>query len=534
MLDTEDSTVVQDTENDWDTIDFISIDDVDDYIIDGYSTDENSIQSTLASDFEFIEHPGIIPLDYDSPYDADTTVIPLIIGCSGGGGHNAASEAFAQFLKQNRHNKLPIYLPGKSRHSAVGISILVASYAGFFPAVTKTMKAVGLPIVPNHTKLSKAKMQLQTEKCALYIDMLLHVYKTGYDNAAIWNTLQREDQKEELLKLVTWQSQNDLVFYADVYRYFLKLLLKTHLQGTPYTEVISTQALGLPALCDAVREYNRRCKATLVIHQYMTDLPTSGAIHFFGILSKLSPTQQNQMKLYAVGMNEPILQVFFKQGIYFQNVYTVNPKKNPMLRAGFHNPDNDNSARFDIEVSLSLTAGTTLPPIKANERIAAIMLGSQAGTDTTSYISSLIHNGIDKVFVFGGTNPDIKSKIETYLSSFLDKIILLPPQGDDFIASLMTRCHILIIRAGGLSVMEQMAMNHHKDQIILIHHADSDSEILESGIPWEDANADVLINVLQAIRIAKTSPSLAYEKIQLFQSEMGYYQEEERDWKLVR
>ena len=82
--------------------------------------------------------------------------------------------------------------------------------------------------------------------------------------------------------------------------------------------------------------------------------------------------------------------------------------------------------------------------------------------------------------------------------------------------------------------MEQMAMNHHKDQIILIHHADSDSEILESGIPWEDANADVLINVLQAIRIAKTSPSLAYEKIQLFQSEMGYYQEEERDWKLVR
>ncbi len=87
--------------------------------------------------------------------------------------------------------------------------------------------------------------------------MLLDVYPAGYASVAIWNILQRDGQVEDLKKLVCLQAKSDKENYSIVKNYILNALKNAVDGKTPYTEMISTQAMALPALCDAVMEYNK-------------------------------------------------------------------------------------------------------------------------------------------------------------------------------------------------------------------------------------------------------------------------------------
>ncbi len=266
---------------------------------------------------------------------------------------------------------------------------------------------------------------------------------------------------------------------------------------------------------------NRFPYPKIVIHQYMTDLPTEGAVHFLNPLANLSIEQQKQINLYAVDLQENFLQRFFFQGYHFTGVYNIPTDQNPMVRAGFKDPSLDNSNRFHLDAEITLkwheeNITKKRFAIKANESIAAIMLGSQAGNNTTEYIETLLESGFDKVFVFGN-NETITNKVAQIKTKYVDKeIICLGNQGDKEIAALMTRSNLVIIRGGGLSVMEQLTMNHNPGQAILIHHtnANTDKE-LTSGIPWEDGNVDRLIQVLNEkdIYAQKTSPEQAKRQI---------------------
>jgi hypothetical protein len=450
----------------------------------------------------------------------------LLIAISGGAGHIAAIKAFADKYQTNcqtRYNPIPYK---KKASSLAGFSIFVASYASYFPRIQNILHTLKLPALPNHEKLMEAVTQLASAAPRAYIDMLLDVHPSGYESAAIWNIFQREDQKEELSKLVALQAQNDALFYHHVYNYFFDLLLKAEIENVPYTEIISTQVAGLPALCDAVRNYNQAYGKNIIIHQYMTDLPTIGAEHFFGAFSRLTPDQQQLMNVYAVGITEEVWALFFKSQ-FFNGIFNINPKNNPMIRHGFIDPQNDNSQRFDSPIMLLaspdsinlfafqdetlMRSTATSITIPAHTKIASIMLGSQAGTDTVRYITNLIYNGIEKVFIFGGSNLEISKRIENLLKfskTLADKVILLGNQDAPFICSLKTRSNVIIMRSGGLSVMEEMAVNHNPNQIILLHYADSGSGALVSGIPWEDHNADMLIETLKdQIKILKVMPS---------------------------
>lgn len=79
---------------------------------------------------------------------------------------------------------------------------------------------------------------------------------------------------------------SDTFNYQIVYDYFMKKLQDAELMGAPYTEIISTQAMALPALCNVVNDYNanRPAENHIVINQYLTDLPTLGAVHFLMFL----------------------------------------------------------------------------------------------------------------------------------------------------------------------------------------------------------------------------------------------------------
>ena len=455
---------------------------------------------------------------------------PLMIGCSGGGGHNMAIEAIIQFLiaiyKDNvtLQSYTPQLLKNKPTDAAVrkkiknGIALMNTPVAG---AVIRTiLEITPLPILPKTESLQAEMESLskkQEDKVRQYVDMLLDVYPGGYESVAIWNVLQRNDQVDTLRKLIALQNESDRDNYEVTYKYFLNALITAEQSGTPYTEIISTQAMGLPALCDAVKEYNKDRENQVVIHQYMTDLPTKGAVHFFNVLARLTREQQEQMKLYGVGLSEEIMKDFFPKGNYFDGLYNIEASENPMVRAGFKDKSLDKSNTFHQDTQVDLKE-EGLFDIAANEKVASIMLGSQASNDTVEYLESLLENGIDKVFVFGGKNENLRVKINEIIArhpEYIDKIIPLGFMNDTQITPLMTRSNLIITRGGGLSVMEQLAIPHNPEQSILIHHANSVAKNLTSGISWEDENVNKLMSSLRekGIYIQKTCPDRAKRHI---------------------
>lgn len=302
-------------------------------------------------------------------------------------------------------------------------------------------------------------------------------------------------------------------------------------EGKPYTEIISTQAMGLPALCDAVIEYNQWSRVQhpaftpLVIHQYFTDLPTHGAVHFFNPLSRLSKKQQQQMHLYGLGMSEDVIRTFFPKGEDFGGIYDIPPKDNPMVRPGFTDPDLDYSKFFHKSCKFYLLDSDNEKQdyrITADEQIATILLGSQASNDTVKYIETLLKNGYQKIFVLGGHlfEKEIQ-EIESRYPQLPNRIVRVSSnQTDTTLTPLLTRSNIIIQRGGGVSVMEAMAMPHNPEQAILIHHTDAHADEIKekeltSGISWEDCNVDRLVTALsqKGLRTKKTSPELAKSEI---------------------
>jgi effector protein SdbA len=528
---------------------FVVVDELADAISDDESLDVISAEEIAAL------MPSVTPAPA-RVYDVQAQ--PLLVACSGGNGHITAINAFHRFF--NKHRLTP-HTPVAYKEKPLSVmrgGMFVAAFANYFKYLQDATSCLGLPVLPTHHKLSEGIEKLiynygTNER--LHVDVLLDAYPPGYESAAVWNILQREDKAEELLKLVALQVHNDKIYQRAVTKYFFNLLKRAREEGSPYTEVISTQAIGLPALCDAVKKYNKTYDEDIAIHQYMTDLPTEGATHFFNVLQSLTPSQQQQMKLYAVDFTQDKVNRAFSNGHCFQNVHDIEPTANPMIREGFSNPDYDNSSKHDQTLIL---APETEPfiTINPNEKVASIMLGSQAGTDTGHYMEVLMEQDVDKIIIFGGGNVEIAKKRDALIAEYTEqayekarrsgltenqaqaqaqaakhkaetRLVLLGDQRkDSFIASVMTRSNFIITRAGGLSVMEQMAMRHPENQHILIHHAHVSSDgKYTTGIPWEDKNADSLIDYLtpKGVHIQKTCPTHAEDHINIiFGKEPGW------------
>lgn len=461
---------------------------------------------------------------------------PLFIGCSGGGGHNAAIDAITKGLIKSgsvNEQRLPEYLPileeeirPSFEKTKISAGALVTNAAVLGLVVEKGIKAFQLPVLPSWKEIKQEVHKLsedqKTKKKRLYVDMLLDVFPTGYQNAAIWNILQRKEETDELKKLIALQSHIDEHNYKIIYDYFLNKLKSAHEQRTPYTAIVSSQVMAIPAICDAVREYNRIFDAQVKIHQYLTDLPTLGAVHFFDSLSRLTKDQAQQVCLYGVNIGRNIEKIdnFYREKHTnyiplqekFAQVVNIDPKDNPMVRPGFKAESlGDLKPENTVELSVQVKDKPDVKyQIRANEKIAYIMLGSQAGEDTLGYVKKLAAlKQYQKIFVFNGTSPhlDLKNKLQKEMQGPTE-IVLLDNQDDAHGAAIRVRSDLAVIRGGGLTVMEEMALPIvNPEKIILFHSRRDKSRRFTSGISWEDENANQLIAMVQGKvkKITRTS-----------------------------
>ena len=477
-----------------------------------------------------------MPIRNNSYNNTNPSVIkPLLIGCSGGGGQITGIEGIATYLEKKYPNftelvqhkpilhankaeswiKTYIYKGSHFTNNIYLLSPLIQNIISFF---------TNYPLLPEMGDLKSEVSALAKKEEKMtsrrYVDMLLDVFPAGYESAAIWNVLLKKEKTTDLKKLIALQYISDDENYKDICSFFSEKLNNAAQEGSPYTEIISTTSMGLPALCDTVKTYHATHpdKSQLTIRLYMSDLPTIGAVHFFNALSILTPEQQQKIELYGVCMYQKTLNHYFPNGHHFKGVYDIPTNDNPMMRPGFTNPDYDNSKKFNTDVTIKTAQNESFTILK-NEQIASIMLGSLASHDTVEYIETLFDSGIDKVFVFGGKIEAISEKIDVILArrpEYKERVIRLGNQGDKEIAQLMTRSNMIFMRAGGMSVMEQMAMRHNKEQTIFLHHANTNRHELTSGISWEDDNVTALIadlNLNKKIRAEKTSPERAKRHI---------------------
>jgi UDP-N-acetylglucosamine:LPS N-acetylglucosamine transferase len=127
---------------------------------------------------------------------------------------------------------------------------------------------------------------------------------SGKQNTATWDETQKKGGMkavQALESLVRWQPVAEFIQYRKVYNSMTACLEEAFKAGTPFTEILSTQAVSTPALLQAVVDYNtRHPDANLKIALTVTEFLSPRATHFLHSLSDLTPEQRAALKVEAV------------------------------------------------------------------------------------------------------------------------------------------------------------------------------------------------------------------------------------------
>ncbi|KTD22361.1 hypothetical protein [Legionella londiniensis] len=480
---------------------------------------------------------------------------PLIFSCSGGAGHISAAQGIINKLQKDNpsvvitQHRAELYQD--KPYSLTAIFLRAALWINSVPVIGAIvgfiLNWIGYPDLPDYDTFwdQMSKIQ-QMEQCKEgetvkpihrpYIDVLKDCYDAGYEFTALNNASHLSLSTKSLKKLLTNKSSVEENNYHSVYHKTLDLLITAATNKTPFTRVVSTQALSLKALCDAVDYYNReflpafnRNKKTgypsIYIDQYLTDLPEPGCTNFMENLDDLSSRQQQLLEIHAVNISECMEAAYFGQEQSFKAVHNIDPLKNPLVREGFKDDNLKNFAVTDQPVTLgyrlfedekSSSYSLKEITINPNAKVASIMIGSLAATATVDYVKCLLEKDYDHIFIFGGLNQHISRKVEEIIKTYSsveqvnirNKLVLLGHQTDQEMAPIMTRSNCVVIRGGGLSVMEQMSMPVLPDKAVFIHYENTPDSDFTSGVSWEDSNADSLIRFLsqKGANVYKTSP----------------------------
>lgn len=472
----------------------------------------------------------------------------LLIGCGGGSGHNKAVRQKKKYLiKERGYTKanFPSHLPNlpqekkfQFKKAPVEVASIVShSIPGISHLIQQLMEKLGIPHIPKiqdiYEEMERLRAEQKGEDGTLkerdYLDMMLDLfpYPTGFLYVALYNVMHKRSTAKALTASTQYQNyvneQNNKYVENQIY----KKLEDSYRAGQPYTDVISTQLMALPGLCEAVNQFNIKYHTKIMVHQYMTDLPTEGAHHFFAALSSLSPSQRQVMYLYGVDFqgSPKVLRYIKKiETEPFAKIFNIDPQNNPMVRAGFRDKkllDISYDKKVDLYVQMA-TGPDKKYTIMPQEKIAYIMQGGLAGNDTIGYALELAKIVIEKkclyskIFVFNGAAPHIyeplKNAIKNLHESRRDlniqesEIIYLVNQDDKHSPAIRVRADA-ILGGGGLTIMEELTIPHLPQQTILFSSKRDSRGHFVLGHPWENKNVDRFISGFETKveKMAKTS-----------------------------
>ena len=421
---------------------------------------------------------------------------PLIISSSGGSGHISCTQNIIQNLLQDPNSRITYHYWQKPSQKCLSFETLVRfalSLMNVKPIkyfLEKSLKVV-IPnkkdIILERNALIQQQMQQPRRQ---YVDFILDILPNGYIFTAIFNFMQKIGHAKTLQIIVKNQGFLDFIYQSNT-QHKIYHLLETALQNRqPYDAIISTQALGIPGICAAVRQYNQQIPhfesmydclvPKLEIQQFITDIPHISAKHFLVPLERLNPLDKTCIKLHLLDIEA---HNHFNVETHANEVVRYQPKTNPMIRDDFkkdvHHPC------YGIHVIHANEYIITLTP---KQRLAVIMLSSGNGEIALDYIEALIQMRIEHIALVGQANEVLTQALQKLNHP---SVYTLGHLNGQQISHLLTYTQILIIKGGGLSLMEISSFELPKDSIIFIHKPiDLDTQLQTSGLVWEDGNTD--------------------------------------------
>jgi len=347
----------------------------------------------------------------------------------------------------------------------------------------------------------------------------------GKKIANAWNNNQKKENIKLINRSLKFHRLGNAGAAIPVFFTTLRVLWKNDIDT-----VINVQPMATSSIVKAVRVMNfvnhRFLKKNHVINVsiLLTELPTERTTDFFKSIKELSKNDRKIVKLITTqpllvnGQNE---QNFWKKntGLSLENItYDDFP-----IRKAFNALDVENiqdidhlQVKFkgndqkkfidectDSKLKTAKNEGLLQLDIQKNDKVFALMLGSQASFDATlSYVKNTIEwaqESLDEdadphyLFVFCGRHEEgqkqslLKAISETVIEAKKNEnyppnlsIIPLAFQDDDQIAPILSRANVTITRSGGLTAMELLKVATGK---VFIHVVDkqSQAQINEEG-----------------------------------------------------
>lgn len=304
-----------------------------------------------------------------------------------------------------------------------------------------------------------------------------------------WNRRQRAGDIAGLKQLVAQQPWTQSIFGQSCRTYMTAVCDGMNSRGLPVTRLYTTQPLLLQSLLDA-------CSSKVQVDLFMTDLPTTEAVHFFQPLkrleAKLSSVWRRKFYLHSLpppagGRQELARLSGVPQGqIYLEQFMPVNraftkptalPQPGEMFALKF-------KAQLPLEEDFLRQLGNPLL-LQPQDEVILVMLGSQP---TASAVEGYARASLSlpklesaKRYVLLACG---KPRVEAYAKLYADMVrlakesegtttVLVPFTGQDA-KEMLGRADITITRSGGMTAGELLVLRTRKeDQKQMLLHVES-------------------------------------------------------------
>jgi hypothetical protein len=288
----------------------------------------------------------------------------------------------------------------------------------------------------------------------------------------LWNTGIRQDS------LVAHFLPRMIGFYEFFYERFMEAKLSNDLQalfdGHPITRIIDTQPMFTPLL---VKQASKVTRKPVAYHKVLTDLPVNANHPFFSGIKKRKNFENVDFFMHGA---PPLTQAPHTPEEFWKTHCNVGPEHyssawGAPVHASFKTVPNDrNTINIHINPELAAHVGLpasgpiTLPP---EAHVTTLMMGSQGLEVIYDYFKKIQQGLAGKVlpvphyfFIACSRNKALfNSLLKECLKGVKNnpylKIIPLEMQPPESVAQLMWRSQMIILRASGLSCIEQIAMD---------------------------------------------------------------------------
>ena len=360
----------------------------------------------------------------------------------------------------------------------------------------------------------------------------------GIESVESWDNAQKEGnvQKQELLASMQWVS--DSVFATPIYAQTLDDLIRNKPK-----QIISTQAMATPAILHAVKKYNESYKPPtdppVILHLYMTDMPTQLAEHFFSSLKHMwGASAKEYLVLHAPKPKDGDTWQARADLVDWQ-VVELDTKEFPVRAAFFQavqdfNPNNPITFKVSCKEELNYLRNALKHQGAPHETMGNMDIGGiqninfQHNQDAHSYFLMLgsqptkeaIKDYIDLFIMKARESPDQQFNLFAFTGKYVQgnecfykelcntiqqkadwpqnlRVVPLSFQNADHIVSLELNCHS-ITRSGGATIMELLVLNDAcqnekfadlPQRQRLIHAQKIEGRSLVESIPlWERGN----------------------------------------------